>query len=207
MTSCVASASTSMFLPVRRGFLPARRTPSRSLARVDTTSAMMRRLRWRRSDPHQDPALVSRRTGLGLGLVTPILAANTLSSMTRPVRRRSVALAGNQELIWLKAGPGSGQGSRPVPIRSLAPERSTASRAAPVIDTHHRRMTRKMLSNEDYRGRHHMVFFRHLSTGTQATARGVDASCNLDPFEMRTVLNWATTRQLGASPRRTCWFC
>jgi hypothetical protein len=88
MTSCVASASTSTFLPVRRVSLPARRTPSRSLARADTTSAMMRRLRWRRSDPHQDLVLVSRRTGLGLGLVTPILAANTLFPTIRPVRRR-----------------------------------------------------------------------------------------------------------------------
>lgn len=50
-------------------------------------------------------------------------------------------------------------------------------------------MTRKMLSSEDYRGRHHMLFFRHLSTGAQATARGIDASCELDPLEMRAVLN------------------
>ena len=71
---------------------------------------MMRRLRWRRWDPHQDPALVSRRTGLGAGLVTAILAANPLLPTTRPVRRRSVALPGNQELIWLKAGLGSRQG-------------------------------------------------------------------------------------------------
>jgi hypothetical protein len=78
----------SMFLLVRRVFLPARRIPSRSLVPADTTSGVMRRLRWRRSDPHQDLVLVSRRTGLGPGLVTPILAANTLSSTTRPVRRR-----------------------------------------------------------------------------------------------------------------------
>lgn len=154
-----------MFLPVRRVSLPARRTPSRSLARADTTSAMMRRLRWRRSDPHQDLVLVSRRTGLGLGLVTSILAANTLFPTIRPVRRRSVARPGNQELIWLKAGPGSGRESRPVPIRSLPPERSTAQRKAPVVGTHHQPMTTKTLSNKDYRGQHPMQFFLHLSTG------------------------------------------
>jgi hypothetical protein len=77
-----------MFLPVRRVSLPARRTPSRSLAPANTTSAMMRRLRWRRSDPYHDLVLVSLMTGLGPGLVTPILAANTLSPTTRPVRRR-----------------------------------------------------------------------------------------------------------------------
>jgi hypothetical protein len=126
-----------MFLPARRGFGPDRRTLSRSLARADTTSAMMRQLRWRCLDPHPDPALVSRRTGLGCGLVTAILAANTLLPMTRPMRRRSVVPARNPELIWLKAGPGSRRGSRPVPIRSLAPEWSTAPRAAPVVDTHH----------------------------------------------------------------------
>jgi hypothetical protein len=77
-----------MFLPVRRVSLPARRIPSRSLAPANTTSAMMRRLRWRRWDPHPDPVLVSRRTGLVSGLVTPILAANTLLPTTRPVPRR-----------------------------------------------------------------------------------------------------------------------
>jgi hypothetical protein len=50
-------------------------------------------------------------------------------------------------------------------------------------------MTRKTLSSEDYRGRHLMQFFRHLSTGAQATARGVDSRCELDPLEMLTVLN------------------
>ncbi|MFY9807182.1 MAG: hypothetical protein WAK86_07920, partial [Pseudonocardiaceae bacterium] len=69
------------------------------------------------------------------------------------------------------------------------PERSAAPRGAPVVGTHHQPMTRKMLSSEDYRGRHHMLFFRHLSTGAQATARGIDASCELDPLEMRAVLN------------------
>ena len=172
MTSCVASASTSMFLPVRRVSLPARRTPSRSLAPANTTSAMMRRLRWRRSDPHHDLVLVSLRTGLGSGLVTPILAANTLFLTTRPVRRRSVAPPGNQELIWLKAGPGSGRGSRPVPVRSLPPERSTAQRKGPVVGTHHQPMTRKTLSNKDYRGKHHMQLFRRLSTAAPGNRPG-----------------------------------
>jgi hypothetical protein len=178
MTSCVASASTSMFLPVRRVSLPAQRTPSRSLAPADTTSAIMRRLQWRHSDPHQDPALVSRQTGQGAGLVTPILAANTLLPTTRPVRRRSVALPGNTELIWLKAGPGSRRGSRPVPIRPLLPERSAAPRGAPVVDTHHRRTTRKTLSSENYRGKHHMQLFHHLSTGAQATPRELTPAAN-----------------------------
>jgi hypothetical protein len=178
-----------MFLPVRRVSLPAQRTPSRSLARADTTSAMMRRLRWRHSGPHPDPVLVSRRTGQGSGLVTLILPANTLLPTTRPVRRRSVALPGNQELICLKTGPGSRRGNRPVPIRPLLPERSAAPRAAPVVDTHHRRTTRKTLSSENYRGKHHRPFFHHLSTGAQATPPGIDASCELDPLEMRTVVN------------------
>lgn len=83
-----------------------------------------------------------------------------------------MAPPGNQELIWLKAGPGSGRESRPVPIRSLPPERSTAQRKAPVIGTHHPRMTRKTLRSEEYRGQHHTQFFRHLSTGATGNRPG-----------------------------------
>jgi hypothetical protein len=59
-----------------------------------------------------------------------------------------------------------------VPIRSLPPERSTAQRKAPVVGTHHQPMTRKTLSSEDYRGEHHMQFFRHLSTGAPGNRPG-----------------------------------
>ena len=48
-----------------------------------------------------------------------------------------------------------------MPIWSLPPERSRCSAGSPVVGTHPQPMTRKTLSSENYRGKHHIQFFRH----------------------------------------------